>query len=429
MRKVYYFLLLLIFPSIVWGQIIWLDHFSYMDTLPDGTYWTKHSGADTVPVLPGSLSYPGYMAGEGNKVELKYNRYADVGRNLDQTYSDGAIYCSFLIKVTDTSNDTTYFFHFFQGTSGTIFGGSVWIRRAGFGFQLGINARTSKANTQWASDILNLNTAYLIVVKYQFVSGDSNDVASLWINPNLSGPEPTPNVSHTNAGRDLSSIGRVALRQASGIGTIEIDEMRVGRSWGDAPLPVQISNIIAEALTHYVKIKIETQTEPEDFLGFNIYRGRDGENFNLIASHESVNELKAKGSGAFGEKYEFVDKDITTAGEYYYKVEAVSLSERKFVSDVLRVIVELPKNYVLHQNYPNPFNPVTTIEFELPERVWVELIVYDVAGREVRRLVDEILDAGHHSVKFDASGLPSGVYFYILRAGGFVEVKKMILAK
>ncbi len=434
--KILLFLFLSLAPFIALGQI-WIEHFNYTagDTLKDETGWTLHSGGGGIPVLSGSLSYPGYMASEGNKVELYSGRGTDRGRNLDQNYSSGAIYCSFLMRVTGAPTaGGTYFLHFFQGTSGTFFGGSVWIKQGSdpsSTFRLGVNVRTTTANTVWYEYDLNFNTTYLVVVKYQFVSGSGNDVASLWVNPDLSGPEPSPNAQHTNTGgtTDLSNIGRVALRQASGIGRIEIDEIRVGRSWGDAPLPVQVSNVIAEALGRYIRIKIETQIENPEFLGFNVYRGRDEENFNLIASYENIEGLRSKKSGGFGSKYEFIDKDVNVAGDYYYKIEAVGLNEKRFVGDVLKVFFSPPTRYWLSQNYPNPFNPETLIEFEIPEDVHVLLIVYDVLGREVKRLVDRVMPAGYHKVSFNGVGIPSGVYYYKLIAGDFVDVKKMVLLK
>jgi hypothetical protein len=83
----------------------------------------------------------------------------------------------------------------------------------------------------------------------------------------------------------------------------------------------------------------------------------------------------------------------------------------------------------LHSNFPNPFNPVTDIRYDLPEDMHVTLKVYDVLGKEVANLVDEVQSAGYKSAMFDGSGFPSGVYFYRLTAGTFVEMKKMIFAK
>jgi endo-1,4-beta-xylanase len=89
----------------------------------------------------------------------------------------------------------------------------------------------------------------------------------------------------------------------------------------------------------------------------------------------------------------------------------------------------IPAKFALSQNYPNPFNPSTTIEYDLPKASYVLLKVYDVLGREVKTLVDGRKNAGRYSVRFDASDLPSGVYFYSLQAGDKSFVKKLLLLK
>jgi hypothetical protein len=90
---------------------------------------------------------------------------------------------------------------------------------------------------------------------------------------------------------------------------------------------------------------------------------------------------------------------------------------------------ELPQSWMLLQNYPNPFNPSTTIKFELPKSSHVSLTVYDMVGREVSLLVNGRRDAGVYEVEFDGSNLASGVYFYRLHAGDFVQTRKLTLLR
>ncbi|MCL4538624.1 MAG: T9SS type A sorting domain-containing protein [Bacteroidetes bacterium] len=92
-------------------------------------------------------------------------------------------------------------------------------------------------------------------------------------------------------------------------------------------------------------------------------------------------------------------------------------------------IQSLPSEFHLSQNYPNPFNPSTTISYDIPKRSHVLVSIYDVLGREVRTLVDEKEAPGTYKVLFDASSLPSGVYFYRISAGNFVETKKCLVIK
>jgi predicted acyl esterase len=90
---------------------------------------------------------------------------------------------------------------------------------------------------------------------------------------------------------------------------------------------------------------------------------------------------------------------------------------------------DLPVQYSLKQNYPNPFNPVTTIAYTLASTGNVKLVVYDIRGREVKTLVNEVQQQGSHLVSFNASDLASGVYFYRIISGSYSDIKKMILVK
>jgi hypothetical protein len=89
----------------------------------------------------------------------------------------------------------------------------------------------------------------------------------------------------------------------------------------------------------------------------------------------------------------------------------------------------VPLQPSLLQNYPNPFNPTTNFGFRVSSLEFVSLRIFDVLGREVATLVNEVRQAGTYTVRWDASSQPSGVYFYQMRAGGFVETRKLVLTK
>jgi hypothetical protein len=111
---------------------------------------------------------------------------------------------------------------------------------------------------------------------------------------------------------------------------------------------------------------------------------------------------------------------------------------RRPLSDLIgiqSISTEIPTEFSLSQNYPNPFNPVTKIRFDIKESVVsskylvVNLKVFDITGREIQTIVNEQLQPGSYEVTFDGSNLPSGVYFYQLRSGEFMETKKLVLLK
>jgi hypothetical protein len=89
----------------------------------------------------------------------------------------------------------------------------------------------------------------------------------------------------------------------------------------------------------------------------------------------------------------------------------------------------IPKEFELGQNYPNPFNPSTTISYKIPRDVFVSIKVYDVSGRVVATLVNETRKAGVYNTAFTAGNLSSGIYFYVLKAGDFLQAKKLVLLK
>ena len=109
--------------------------------------------------------------------------------------------------------------------------------------------------------------------------------------------------------------------------------------------------------------------------------------------------------------------------------EMVSLPPIPPIVSVDNEATNQPKEYSLFQNYPNPFNPSTVIRFAIPQSGLVKLKVFDILGREVKTLVNDELTSGVHEIEFNASNLSSGIYFYRIESGSFVQTKKMILIK
>jgi len=99
------------------------------------------------------------------------------------------------------------------------------------------------------------------------------------------------------------------------------------------------------------------------------------------------------------------------------------------INNISAQSIQFPEIFFLHQNYPNPFNPSTKIRFQISDIGFVSLKVYDVIGKEIATLVDEVISPGSYEYEFDATNLTSGIYFYKMRAGSFIETKKMILLK
>ncbi|NUM63620.1 MAG: T9SS type A sorting domain-containing protein [Ignavibacteriaceae bacterium] len=127
--------------------------------------------------------------------------------------------------------------------------------------------------------------------------------------------------------------------------------------------------------------------------------------------------------------YAVLDQDNSITEIHEDNNKGFSVLGASSVSGVDDEINIIPEDYVLYQSYPNPFNPSTTIKYSVPNDDNVSLKVFDILGREVELLVDEYKNAGTYSIEFNASRFASGVYFYQLQSGRFIETKKMILLR
>jgi hypothetical protein len=123
----------------------------------------------------------------------------------------------------------------------------------------------------------------------------------------------------------------------------------------------------------------------------------------------------------------FSDADHGTAVGLYGTILRTNNGGVTFVNE--GTLPGVPENYSLSNNFPNPFNPTTRIRYSIPNVSRVLVKIYDVLGNEIETLVDQEKPAGTYELNWNAEGLPSGVYFYQLKAGEFIQTKKMILLK
>jgi hypothetical protein len=196
----------------------------------------------------------------------------------------------------------------------------------------------------------------------------------------------------------------------------------------DSPLPVELISFTLMPKDKGVLIEWQTGSEVNN-AGFILQRSlfREG-NYTEIASYRTHDALRGLGTSPMGKRYSYFDNDRLQAGRtYFYKLLDVDFSGNLTEHPVKEIT--LPNEYSLSQNYPNPFNPTTTIEFSLRQDGRTTLEVFNILGQVVATLINENLKAGAYQVRFNASVLPSGVYFYRLRSGEFVGIKKMMLLK
>ncbi len=156
---------------------------------------------------------------------------------------------------------------------------------------------------------------------------------------------------------------------------------------------------------------VNDNTNVQEILSKQFYNSNNltfGEIIDSVILKSSVTQNEIRKFSIFGDPSLKINFNYTTGVEYSN---------------------EIPQNFELLQNYPNPFNPSTLIKFKLTEQSFVELKVFDMLGREVATLVNEIMPSGNHQATFDGRNLSSGIYIYTLRSGNLIQSKKMILVK
>ena len=197
---------------------------------------------------------------------------------------------------------------------------------------------------------------------------------------------------------------------------------------GDTPLPIELTAFSAKQSGSKIDLTWQTKTEVHNY-GFNVERKISSQNLAKGSEWQKIGFVPGNGSSNSPKEYSFIDNN-PVGGKMVYRLKQLDTDGKFTYSDEQEVNI-IPTEYKVYQNYPNPFNPSTTINFELPENNLVSLKVYDILGKEVATLLNEEKTAGYYNIQFSALGLDlsSGIYIYQLRAGNFVQTKKMILQK
>ena len=189
----------------------------------------------------------------------------------------------------------------------------------------------------------------------------------------------------------------------------------------DDVVPVEMTSFTFNVSGNNVNLNWNTATETNN-RGFEVQRRTLSETFKTIGF------VNGSGTTTQPQSYSFTDSKLE-AGTYIYRLNQVDFDGSSYASDELSIVINKSFSYALEQNYPNPFNPTTLISYSVPERGNVSLVVYDLLGRQVASLVNEVKEPGSYKVNFNASNLPSGIYTYSIKSGNFVQTKKMMLLK
>ncbi|HOD18079.1 MAG TPA: chitobiase/beta-hexosaminidase C-terminal domain-containing protein [Candidatus Cloacimonadota bacterium] len=275
MKKAYVFLLTALITLLVGSlsaTLLLEENFTgEVGTLLTANGWTSHSSHGTTPMSIASpgLVYNGYASsGIGNATSASGN-----GEDVNKTYAtvnSGSIYYSFLVNTAINTTTAGYSMHLQQGTSN--FYGRFWLNLVSGNVKFGLSKTTD--NAVYDAGNYSLNTTYLIVIKYVFNSGSTTDDAVyMWINPQLGGTEPAPNISITNATTtDATTINAIGIRQWNAGTLARFDGIRVGTTWEDICPPAYTGEIIiTQSLTPFTgTVNVPTASQTYQVTGSNL---------------------------------------------------------------------------------------------------------------------------------------------------------------
>jgi hypothetical protein len=189
-------------------------------------------------------------------------------------------------------------------------------------------------------------------------------------------------------------------------------------------LPVKISLFSFKENSNNVVLNWVTESEKNN-KGFEIYRK------NITDDWQKIGFVAGSGNSNTKKTYTFNDNNLSS-NTYNYRLKQLDYNGNfEYFILTSQVVIGIPLKYDLKQNYPNPFNPSTTIEYSIPVDAFVSLKIFDFSGREITDLGNTQKKAGFHSVVFNSNTyqLASGIYFYKITAGSYINVKKLMLIK
>ena len=188
------------------------------------------------------------------------------------------------------------------------------------------------------------------------------------------------------------------------------------------PLPVELASFTAVTNRNNVTLNWATAKETNN-QGFEVERSLVGAN-----SWAKVGTVTGNGTTTETRSYSFTER--VTTGNYSYRLKQIDFNGNfEYHNLSSEVNVGVPSEFALSQNYPNPFNPSTKIDYDIATDGNVSVVLFDMSGREVAKLVNDFKTAGYYTVSFNASNLSSGMYFYRISANNFSQTKKMVLVK
>ncbi|RYZ55487.1 MAG: T9SS type A sorting domain-containing protein [Sphingobacteriales bacterium] len=383
------------------AQITLQENFNYVaGSELTGNGWTQigTSVVNPIAVSNTGLSFPGYpLSGEGLAVSLN-STGQDIYKDGTASISTGSVYCSFILNVGAAQASGDYFFALLPTTSSTNFTGRVFVKQNGSNISIGV-AKSTEA-VAYSPVLYNLNTSYLVIVRYDFNTGGGADdqIALHVLNASAPAMEPVPVAVTAGTAGDAASIGRVALRQGSAPSgaTVTVDGIRMAGTWNDAViLALDLISFEARPTAQGIVLNWLTANE-KDNMGFEVEKSLDGTHFTNIGF------VAAKGSQEAA--YSFTDES-NERGYRYYRLKQLDFDGSFSYSRTLKVTADQADNLV----FSNPVYGAMAVSYNAGAEAVANIRVTDAQGRTVLSAVQHITHGQNHFT-LDMTRLPSGTY-------------------
>ena len=372
--------------------------------------------------ISGLNSYPSILKNASGKLTWAMNMRQT--NTSPSGFANGETGLAFILCTSSSNLNVDTGYAVVLGQSGTVDA----LRLISFAGGLNNNSSQKLTNIISAGDYSN---EYLSVkVTYEPI----NEKWEMFVESNTSSyPQANPLNTSTKAGNTVISSGFTSFslpvlglmfNHGTASNYAYFDDIYISDPEGS--LPVTLSYFASSVAYRNIKLNWVTESEINN-AGFFLERA-EVRNQNLEFSN--IGYINGQGTKSTPTNYSYEDKNLNT-GKYKYRLKQVDVNGNYEYFELSgEVEIGVPKKFDLSQNYPNPFNPVTKINFDLPVDSRVSILIYDVTGREVARVLNnEFKKAGYYTTEFKAGGLSSGVYFYVLNTENFRAAKKLVVLK
>jgi len=404
-----------------YSQMLLTDNFSVTtnDSLT-AIGWVSFSGGTTnaIRATGSPLTYSGYPgSGVGYSASITNNGQDIYKDMLNTNTSSGNVYTSFLANITAAQATGDYFFGYLPNNSTTLYSGRVFAKLTSTGYyRVAVNKSSEVA--VYSNDSFALNSTNLFVVRYAFNSVSStDDSVYLYV---FTGGVPTSQPANPTAfcynatATDLLTVGRIAIRQGTSTSapSLLMSGVRVATIWGNAPLPVKLTDFAAKSKDNSVFIYWATSSETNNS-HFDVEKSVNGKDF------ESIGKVKGSANSNQTLKYSFVDNKLNKTA--YYRLKQVDFNGNYEFSKVITPSQSKDfKKEIKLSVLPNPFTNEIFIADENNNNEVTSVEIADITGKV------KYASRGSGEIRINTSEFANGVYFIRVSQGDISTIKRII---